>query len=572
MAWQASVKTDQVPVGALAVWKHDGQQYVISHTDDGEFHVLDNRCPHEGYPLTSGELKGTALTCSWHNWKFDVRSGACMLGEEGVRSFPSRVEDGVVLVDLSEPNPEDGWPALLSSFDEGLFKHQVGRSARDGVRLLKSGYDPHELLARIALYDARHAEYGTTHALAIAADCGRLLDRYTGMDAMYAIAPAIDMCGDSNRRLPARERPTAIPGATEVNLRAAVEAEDTERALGLLRGAFDADLPRATIEGWLFAILSDHFLNFGHQLIYLVKAQELFERGAEELAEEIYEGLLFNILMGTREDTLPYMRSYFDRFTTCGKELEDLWQAAGEDPQYDCRAITTATLDGTLDDAFHSVLMALESGASLAAIAQAIVLAAAERFYRFDVAIDADQDVSETWLWVTHRLTFASAVRVALERFQSPDAIRFLIQALAFVHTGKDMDALPQNRTRLEAREMSPAEVVAAIADKDAQGAVSGTLGLVNNPEQLRVLRTALEDLSLSDPLVRPIVIVHVVKTLLASFDEFDALARHPDRHWPLVACVRFLASPVVERRVAEQVRRSIHWVAEGKMPRKLTQ
>lgn len=81
-----------------------------------------------------------------------------------------------------------------------------------------------------------------------------------------------------------------------------------------------------------------------------------------------------------------------------------------------------------------------------------------------------------------------------------------------------------------------------------------------------------LQDLALSDPVVRPIVVTHVIKTLLAGFDEWRALEGNPDRLWPLYAVLRFIASPVKERRVRDQVETSIAWVAEGRMPRKLTQ
>jgi nitrite reductase/ring-hydroxylating ferredoxin subunit len=37
-------------------------------TGEGVF-ALDNRCPHEGYGLTQGNLEGNTLTCAWHNWK-----------------------------------------------------------------------------------------------------------------------------------------------------------------------------------------------------------------------------------------------------------------------------------------------------------------------------------------------------------------------------------------------------------------------------------------------------------------------------------------------------------------------
>jgi len=47
-------------------------------------------------PLSEGTLKDDVLTCDWHNWKFNLRDGACVHGGEDVRLYPIRVEDGGV--------------------------------------------------------------------------------------------------------------------------------------------------------------------------------------------------------------------------------------------------------------------------------------------------------------------------------------------------------------------------------------------------------------------------------------------------------------------------------------------
>ncbi len=41
----------------------------------GDFHALDGICPHQGGPLGKGQLEGHVVTCPWHGWQFDVRSG-----------------------------------------------------------------------------------------------------------------------------------------------------------------------------------------------------------------------------------------------------------------------------------------------------------------------------------------------------------------------------------------------------------------------------------------------------------------------------------------------------------------
>jgi len=574
-AWQIALPLEGLAPGTMRTFKRDGCQLVLGCTSEGEVFALDNRCPHEGYPLAQGTLKGRALTCSWHNWKFDVGDGRCTLGGEGVRTYPVRVRAGQVEVDLTEPDPREFFGAWKDSFDQGLYHHDNSRTLRDGVRLLQGGYDPYILLADIAAYDALHAEYGTTHTLPVAADCARFVERRPGVDAMYAIAPAIDICGDSNRRLAARELPAPIPYAGETTadaLRAAVEAEEVELSQALLLGAFDAAVDRATIEGWLYAVLSDHFLGFGHQLIYMTKAQELLDRVPDRYARDIYAGLLYRIVLGTREDTLPYMSGYARRLGEIEDELPQAYRRRNDSAGFDPATVRDAVLDKSTEAAFDSVWSAVRDGVDPTTIAKALVGAAGRRFYRFDTRLDSDPLVAENWLWVSHRLTFSSAVRNATRRFDSPDVLRLLFQAVMFLHSAHALDLEIGERPAVDPRPLKPQEILAAIARRDCEGAVAGTAALMDDEAGLSELQRGVEELCLAGPLVRPIVVAHAIKTSVAAFEETAALAGHPDRAWPLLATVRFLSSPIVERRVDEAVGTSIRWVAEGIMPRKLSQ
>ena len=47
----------------------------------GEFYALENSCPHQGGPIADGWLEGPLVTCPWHGWCFDVRSGKMTLGD-----------------------------------------------------------------------------------------------------------------------------------------------------------------------------------------------------------------------------------------------------------------------------------------------------------------------------------------------------------------------------------------------------------------------------------------------------------------------------------------------------------
>ena len=42
---------------------------------DGEFIAMDNKCPHRGGSLGDGEIEGDIITCPWHGWQFNCRTG-----------------------------------------------------------------------------------------------------------------------------------------------------------------------------------------------------------------------------------------------------------------------------------------------------------------------------------------------------------------------------------------------------------------------------------------------------------------------------------------------------------------
>lgn len=52
-------------------------QIVIFHAVSG-YVAVENRCPHAGAYLHEGQLSGNILTCHWHGWSFDLKSGQCL--------------------------------------------------------------------------------------------------------------------------------------------------------------------------------------------------------------------------------------------------------------------------------------------------------------------------------------------------------------------------------------------------------------------------------------------------------------------------------------------------------------
>lgn len=80
----------------LIVKDQDGTEIALISLD-GEIFAIENVCPHMEGPVGEGELEGCLLTCPWHGWQFDVKTGACQNVEgEEVRKIPIRVEKGAV--------------------------------------------------------------------------------------------------------------------------------------------------------------------------------------------------------------------------------------------------------------------------------------------------------------------------------------------------------------------------------------------------------------------------------------------------------------------------------------------
>jgi nitrite reductase (NADH) small subunit len=69
---------------------------------EGRCHAIANACPHKGGPLAEGELEGHVVTCPWHGWTWDVRTGQNVRQPrlKGVPCFAVTEENGEVFIAL----------------------------------------------------------------------------------------------------------------------------------------------------------------------------------------------------------------------------------------------------------------------------------------------------------------------------------------------------------------------------------------------------------------------------------------------------------------------------------------
>ena len=70
----------------------------------GKLTALDNKCPHQGGPLGEGSIENGLLRCPWHGWDFCPHGGSSNDFDDGLDSFPVKIEKDAVYVGL-EPEP-----------------------------------------------------------------------------------------------------------------------------------------------------------------------------------------------------------------------------------------------------------------------------------------------------------------------------------------------------------------------------------------------------------------------------------------------------------------------------------
>jgi nitrite reductase (NADH) small subunit len=68
-----------------------GDRVIALFNVEGEIHALDGLCMHSGGPLAKGALRGEIITCPWHGWQFNVKTGRHCLAPR-IQQPPVQIE------------------------------------------------------------------------------------------------------------------------------------------------------------------------------------------------------------------------------------------------------------------------------------------------------------------------------------------------------------------------------------------------------------------------------------------------------------------------------------------------
>jgi len=96
---------DDIPKGEGRCLRVDGLLIAVFHLEDGSVRAIDHLCPHKQGPLTDGLLGDDSVICPMHGLRINLHTGESAGEEKNVRTYPVKVEQGVIFVACANAAP-----------------------------------------------------------------------------------------------------------------------------------------------------------------------------------------------------------------------------------------------------------------------------------------------------------------------------------------------------------------------------------------------------------------------------------------------------------------------------------
>lgn len=99
-------RVGSIPAGEGVTVELDGRLVAIFNSA-GQYHAIDDLCPHMGASLGAGAVENGVVTCPWHAWRFRVSDGTwCDNPRIKIESFEVRVVGEEIQVRVRDQAPE----------------------------------------------------------------------------------------------------------------------------------------------------------------------------------------------------------------------------------------------------------------------------------------------------------------------------------------------------------------------------------------------------------------------------------------------------------------------------------
>lgn len=100
--WVEVGKLSDIPRQGARCVETGSTKIAVFRTADDQVFALEDRCPHNGGPLSEGIVHEGCVTCPLHNWIISLSSGEAQGADEGATpSFPIKLEGETMLLDIT---------------------------------------------------------------------------------------------------------------------------------------------------------------------------------------------------------------------------------------------------------------------------------------------------------------------------------------------------------------------------------------------------------------------------------------------------------------------------------------
>jgi len=538
---ETACKTIQLNGHTVVLWYVNEQVYAI-----------DNRCPHMGFPLDKGSVKGGILTCHWHHARFDLESGGTFdQWADDVRTFPVDIRNGEIWVDLARyTDPKIHQSERLQVGLERNISLVIGKAV---LTLLDDGGDAVAPF-RIGL------EFGTTYrwsgwgqGLTILTCLMNMLPRLEEADRSRALyqglsAVASDTFGNAPRFTvrPLPNQTTDIPTLKRW-FQQFIEVRDAEGAERCIISAIRAGATPEQMADMLFAAVTDHrYIQVGHPADFTNKAFEALDIAGWQQAEIVLTSLVPGYAAADRMEESNAWRNPIDLVAILEEIFEQLpgLEIAEDGGNWHGRDALVSVLHGDEPQEIADALLdTLQQGATMLELAQTVSYAAALRIARFHTSNEFGD-----WDTALHTFTFANAIEQGLRRAPSQELLRGVFDAAMSIYLDRFLNIPPARIPAMNGRVESPEDVLShfpPLLDQQQQvnqaaKLVTRYLAASGDVDKLLAM--------LGHLLLREDRDFHTIQTVEAAFKQFERLGEQKAGQHVLIAAARYMAahSPTV--------------------------
>ena len=120
--WVSIAEESAVAANAGVTFFVDDIEVAVFRSE-GNLFAIEGKCPHKGASLGNGAIDGCAVTCPWHDWKFDLKTGEGLTNPSSpVASLAVRVTEGSIEIDR-ETLPQKS--AASTTSHDGIHRYLV---------------------------------------------------------------------------------------------------------------------------------------------------------------------------------------------------------------------------------------------------------------------------------------------------------------------------------------------------------------------------------------------------------------------------------------------------------------